>query len=122
MLRRMKFLSRLLVLGGVLLAPALLAADAFEGRLTLAVTSGKGPAQVINYAIKGSAMRIDMEIGKAESFQLFLLGGACYTVGTVFFAWDRLPYNHAVWHLFVLAGSGCHWLLIYRALTAAGQT
>lgn len=58
----------------------------------------------------------------AESFRLFLLGGACYTVGTVFFAWDRLPYNHAIWHLFVLAGSGCHWLLIYRSLIAAGQS
>ncbi|MBI3884744.1 MAG: hemolysin III family protein [Opitutae bacterium] len=54
----------------------------------------------------------------AENFRLLLLGGACYTAGTVFFAWDRLPYNHAVWHLFVLAGSGCHWLLIYRSLAA----
>jgi len=35
-------------------------------------------------------------------------GGLCYTLGTIFFAWRKLPYNHAIWHLFVLAGSGCH--------------
>jgi hemolysin III len=35
-------------------------------------------------------------------------GGLAYTGGIVFFAWRRLPYNHAIWHLFVLAGSACH--------------
>lgn len=35
-------------------------------------------------------------------------GGLCYSLGTVFFAWKRLLFNHAIWHLFVLAGSTCH--------------
>ena len=35
-------------------------------------------------------------------------GGLAYTLGVVFFAWKRLPYNHAIWHLFVLCGSICH--------------
>lgn len=35
-------------------------------------------------------------------------GGACYSLGTLFYAWKRLPFSHAVWHLFVLAGSACH--------------
>lgn len=35
-------------------------------------------------------------------------GGLAYTLGVVFFAWHRLPYNHAIWHLFVLGGSVCH--------------
>ncbi|HOZ46481.1 MAG TPA: hemolysin III family protein [Candidatus Hydrogenedentes bacterium] len=40
---------------------------------------------------------------------LWLLGGGlCYTFGVIFYAWDRLPFNHAVWHLFVLAGSILH--------------
>lgn len=39
-------------------------------------------------------------------------GGLFYTGGLVFFAWRRLPYHHAVWHLFVLAGSFCHVLAI----------
>ena len=37
-----------------------------------------------------------------------LAGGACYTLGVAFYAWHRLRFHHAVWHLFVLAGSLCH--------------
>ena len=40
-------------------------------------------------------------------------GGIAYTVGVIFFFWDRLPYNHAIWHLFVMAGSACHFLVMY---------
>jgi hemolysin III len=35
-------------------------------------------------------------------------GGLAYTGGTAFYHSERLPYAHAVWHLFVLAGSVCH--------------
>lgn len=35
-------------------------------------------------------------------------GGVSYTLGVVFFAWRSIPYNHAIWHLFVLGGSICH--------------
>lgn len=35
-------------------------------------------------------------------------GGLAYTLGVVFFAWNKLPFNHAIWHLFVLGGSVCH--------------
>lgn len=35
-------------------------------------------------------------------------GGLAYSLGVVFFAWRRLPFNHAIWHLFVLGGSVCH--------------
>jgi hemolysin III len=54
-----------------------------------------------------------------ESFRVLVIGGLCYTAGTVFFAWDELPYYHAVWHVFVLAGSGCHWFAIYWSLASA---
>lgn len=41
-------------------------------------------------------------------------GGLFYTIGVVFFALDtRLKYSHEVWHLFVLAGSACHYLTIF---------
>ncbi len=36
------------------------------------------------------------------------IGGLSYTLGVVFYAWDRLPFNHAIWHLFVLGGSISH--------------
>lgn len=35
-------------------------------------------------------------------------GGLCYTLGVGFYVWKRLPFAHAVWHLFVLAGGLCH--------------
>jgi len=39
-------------------------------------------------------------------------GGLAYTVGVLFYAIDRIPYNHAIWHLFVIAGSVCHYLAV----------
>jgi len=36
---------------------------------------------------------------------LLVTGGIFYTVGAVFYAWRKLPFNHAIWHLFVIAGS-----------------
>ncbi len=41
-------------------------------------------------------------------------GGLLYTVGTLFYAWERLRYGHAVWHVFVLAGSVCHYIAVLR--------
>ncbi len=35
-------------------------------------------------------------------------GGIVYTLGVIFYALKKLPYHHAVWHLFVLGGSACH--------------
>jgi hemolysin III len=48
---------------------------------------------------------------------LLAAGGAAYTVGVVFYLWHRLPYGHAIWHGFVLAGSACHFaaVLLYVA-------
>jgi hemolysin III len=40
-------------------------------------------------------------------------GGLAYTSGVAFFLWDYLPFNHAIWHLFVLAGSVCHFLAVW---------
>lgn len=37
-----------------------------------------------------------------------VLGGVTYTLGVPFYAWHAMPYSHAVWHLFVLAGAACH--------------
>ncbi|HPK54430.1 MAG TPA: hemolysin III family protein, partial [Smithellaceae bacterium] len=40
-------------------------------------------------------------------------GGLAYTLGTIFYAWRTLPFNHAVWHLFVLCGSICHFMAVF---------
>lgn len=49
----------------------------------------------------------------AGGLRLLIAGGLCYTGGAVFYIWKRLPYQHAVWHLFVLAGSACHWAAVF---------
>jgi hemolysin III len=43
---------------------------------------------------------------------LLLAGGLSYTLGTVFYVLKRVPYMHALWHLFVLGGSVCHVLAV----------
>ena len=48
-----------------------------------------------------------------EGVSLLFLGGAFYTLGTVFYAIRKIPYNHFIWHLFVLGGAASHWFLIY---------
>ncbi|MFQ2704440.1 PAQR family membrane homeostasis protein TrhA [Aeromonas caviae] len=41
------------------------------------------------------------------------LGGLIYSLGVIFYVAKRIPYNHAIWHLFVLGGSLCHFMAIY---------
>ena len=44
-------------------------------------------------------------------------GGILYTVGVIFYALQKTPYMHAVWHLFVLGGSICHYFAVLLFLT-----
>lgn len=54
-------------------------------------------------------------------FVLMLVGGICYTVGTVFLICDhKVRHFHAVWHLFVIAGSTFHYLAILLFIAGAG--
>lgn len=50
------------------------------------------------------------------SLRFLLAGGIIYTLGTIFYGLQKLKYNHAVWHLFVLAGSICHFFTILYLL------
>ncbi|MBA4537776.1 hemolysin III family protein [Bacillus aquiflavi] len=40
-----------------------------------------------------------------SGFTLLLTGGILYTIGSLFYVWRKIPYHHAIWHIFVLAGS-----------------
>jgi len=53
-------------------------------------------------------------IDSMESGGLWLLlaGGFSYTVGIIFYVWENLPFNHAIWHLFVLGGSVLHFFMV----------
>lgn len=44
--------------------------------------------------------------------RMLFLGGAFYTFGILFYAMEKIPFNHFIWHMFVLAGAICHWLMI----------
>ncbi|WP_020529998.1 PAQR family membrane homeostasis protein TrhA [Flexithrix dorotheae] len=52
----------------------------------------------------------------ASSFILLCVGGGLYTLGVVFYLWEKLPYNHAIWHIFVLAASICHYVAILMSI------
>jgi hemolysin III len=54
------------------------------------------------------------------SLVMLLAGGVAYTAGTLFYMWKRLPYHHAVWHLFVLAGSVCHFFAVFGSVVSPG--
>ncbi|ABZ76463.1 channel protein, hemolysin III family [Shewanella halifaxensis HAW-EB4] len=46
-------------------------------------------------------------------FNLLLIGGLFYSLGVIFYVAKRIPFNHAIWHLFVLGGAVSHFLCIY---------
>jgi hemolysin III len=49
-----------------------------------------------------------------------VLGGVAYSVGTLFFLWERLPYHVAIWHGFVMLGVGCHYGAILGYVLLSG--
>ena len=52
---------------------------------------------------------------------LLVYGGLCYSFGVLFYAWDRLPFNHALWHVFVLAGNSFHvFAVLYYVIPPTG--
>jgi len=52
-----------------------------------------------------------------EGLALLAAGGLTYTLGVVFYLNKNIPFNHAIWHLFVLAGAGCHFVMMRYYLT-----
>lgn len=48
-----------------------------------------------------------------QAIGLLALGGLIYTLGVFFYVKKTVPYTHAIWHLFVLGGAVCHFLMIY---------
>ena len=51
---------------------------------------------------------------------LLFAGGMAYTLGVLFYLWERLPHNHAVWHIFVLGGTAFHYAAVFFYATHAG--
>ena len=53
-------------------------------------------------------------IEKIPEFSLLfiVIGGAFYMIGIIFYLWEKLPYNHAIWHVFVLGGCASHYIAV----------
>jgi hemolysin III len=84
----------------------------FTGRFNLISTIG--------YVIMGWIVIIAMKqlvnsISAPGLFWLFA-GGFFYTIGAVLYMFKKMPYNHATFHFFVLAGTMCHFIMIYFCL------
>lgn len=60
------------------------------------------------------ALKPMLEMVPTGALLWLLAGGLAYTAGTIFYHNHRVPYSHAVWHLFVIGGSLCHYLAISR--------
>jgi len=48
---------------------------------------------------------------------LLMVGGVLYTIGVVFHLWERLPYQNAIWHGFVLSAASCHFAAVVSVAT-----
>ncbi len=55
-------------------------------------------------------LALNLDVG---GLTLLAVGGLIYSVGVIFYVAKRIPYNHAIWHGFVLAGCACHFFAIY---------
>jgi hemolysin III len=52
----------------------------------------------------------------SSSIVFLFVGGGCYSLGVIFYAWRNLKYSHGIWHLFVLAGSITHFFSVLYSL------
>jgi len=67
-----------------------------------------GLGWIVLIAIKPLLAQVD-----PGGVRLLLAGGVAYSLGVVFYLWKTLVYHHAIWHLFVLAGSVLHFFAVF---------
>jgi hemolysin III len=72
---------------------------------------------LILYLLMGWLIVFDIQdlirLTSTRGLMLLAAGGAFYTLGVFFYAIRRIPYNHLIWHFFVLGGAISHWLYVY---------
>jgi hemolysin III len=81
---------------------------------------GVHPLQVTAFIVMGWLALIAIEPLKKflpdVGLGLLFAGGCFYTFGVIFFAFKKMKYNHFIWHLFVIAGTLCHYILVFKYL------
>jgi hemolysin III len=89
---------------------------ALLGLFWLIVLGRMGGVSVLIYIAMGwtalAVLKPTIEAVDTPGLVLLVTGGLAYTLGTIFFLWTSLPHHHAVWHLFVLAGSILHYFAV----------
>jgi hemolysin III len=80
---------------------------------------------MISYLVMGwlvvlAAPEVARAVGSSAMVWL-VAGGLAYTIGAVFYAAKRLPFNHAIWHLFVVAGSVFHFMAVILYVLPSGE-
>ncbi|MCW8866655.1 MAG: hemolysin III family protein [Colwellia sp.] len=75
-------------------------------KISLATYIGMG---FISFTILGELYTVLPD----NAVSLLTLGGLIYCLGVFFYVQKKIPFNHAIWHLFVLGGATCHFLMIF---------
>jgi hemolysin III len=74
----------------------------------------------ILYLVMGWMVVLDLDsllaVFNAEQLWWLIAGGISFSVGIVFYAWNRIYFNHVIWHLFVLGGSFSHLVMVWLIL------
>lgn len=109
----------LIILKGTLGQNLLIAIWVFAllGILAKLVLRHRFPAiSVISYLVMGwigvFAIQPLLEAIGLTAIALVIAGGVAYSLGVIFFAWHRIPHNHAIFHIFILAGSIFHYIAV----------
>ncbi|RIV43290.1 PAQR family membrane homeostasis protein TrhA [Flagellimonas pelagia] len=76
---------------------------------------------LVLYGVMGWLIVIDLpyllEHMSTTGLLYLSLGGAFYTIGILFYAIKKIPYNHLIWHFFVLGGAMSHWVMVFYGIT-----
>jgi hemolysin III len=80
--------------------------------LSIALYLGLGWAIVV-------AINPMMQTLAVNNMILIAAGALIYTIGVIFHLWERLPYQNAIWHMFVLGGAACHYVAILNEVSIA---
>ncbi|MBU2677240.1 MAG: hemolysin III family protein [Gammaproteobacteria bacterium] len=74
---------------------------------------------VMGWLVVVAAPQLAQAIGP-NGMAWLLAGGLCYSIGAVFYALEKIPFNHTMWHVLVLGGGACHFFAVVRYVLPVG--
>ena len=107
------------IIGYALLSLVWAVALVGAGAKLLLASSWDRTAIAVYLALGWSVLTVIQPLSQSvpiNALLLLCLGGGLYSVGVIFHVWSSLPYHNAIWHLFVLAGTACHFAAVTQAV------